>query len=333
MQRMREGMLEPLGVSPAEEKIYLYLLSRPRSTQGEIIEGTGLATTKARSAIALLESKAIISRGGGSTARFLPSPPGVTLEGLVYRRHREIEEAKAEAEGVMGRLHATATHSAADLVEVITGQDAVRQRTLQMLLGAEHEVLELSRPPYLMSTEEVEHANLRKGIRYRYIYAQSALDAPGKLDEILAAIAAGEEAKVLPDVPLKLSIVDRKIARMFLSSDEPDVETGVLTVRASPIIEALVVLFESLWERAVPLSDASMSPPALAGNDDSPADADRKLLALLAAGLTDEAIARHLGITTRSLRRRMRKLMDQLDARSRFQAGLQAAWRGWAPGP
>ncbi|MGH2756039.1 MAG: TrmB family transcriptional regulator [Actinomycetota bacterium] len=329
--RIQEGMLEPLGVSAVEEKVYLFLLTRSRASSAEIVEGTGLTAAKVRSAVALLESKALISRGDGRSPRFLPSPPSVTLQGLVYRRLEEIEEAKAEAEAVMATLYATSVRSAADFVEVITGEDAVRQRTLQMLLSAESEVFELSRPPYPMSTEEVERANLAKGIRYRYIYSNSSLAFPGKLEEVLIDIEAGEQARVLPDIPLKLSIVDRKVARMFLSTDEPDIETGILTVSASSIVDALVELFESLWARAVPLSDASISPPAHAENDDTPADADRNLLTLLAAGLTDEAVARHLGITTRSLRRRMRKLMDQLDARSRFQAGLQAAWRGWAP--
>jgi sugar-specific transcriptional regulator TrmB/DNA-binding CsgD family transcriptional regulator len=329
--RAHEGMLEPLGVSPAEERVYLFLLAHPRASYPEIVEGTGLAAARVRTAVALLESKAVVSRSIGRSPRFVPSPPSVTLQGLVYRRLGEIEEAKAEAEDVMAKLYAATIRSAADLVEVVTGEDAVRQRTFQMLLGAEHEVLELSRPPYPMSTEEVERSNLAKGIRYRYIYASATLEVPGRLDDILIDIAAGEQARVLPEVPLKLSIVDRRIARMFLSTDEPDVETGILTVRASPIVDALVVLFESLWERAVPLSPTTGDESAVA-DDDGPSPADRELLTLLAAGLTDEVIARHLQITTRSLRRRTVRLMALLHARSRFQAGVQAAARGWIQG-
>lgn len=329
--RIQEGMLEPLGISGSEEKIYLFLLAHPHASQREIVEGTGLSRAQARAAIALLESKAVITRDVGRSPRFVPSPPAVTLQGLAYRRVGEIEQAKAEAEAIMGALYVSAPRSAADLVEVITGEDAVRQTTLQMLLAAEHEVLGLSRSPYPMSTEDVERASLAKGVRYRYIYSMSTLEIPGKLDEILTDIAAGEEARVLPEVPLKLSIIDRKVARMFLSTDDPDIETGILTVRASPIIDALVVLFESLWKDAVPLSSTVVGNASMPTHSESPSEADRKLLALLAAGLKDEAIARHMHITTRSLRRRMTKLMDALNARSRFQAGVQAGARGWIP--
>ncbi|MGD0557044.1 MAG: hypothetical protein ABSA93_18950 [Streptosporangiaceae bacterium] len=46
-------------------------------------------------------------------------------------------------------------------------------------------------------------------------------------------------------------------------------------------------------------------------------------------GLTDAAIARHLGAHLRTVQRRVRGLLDRLGAATRFQAGLQAVRRGW----
>jgi len=56
---------------------------------------------------------------------------------------------------------------------------------------------------------------------------------------------------------------------------------------------------------------------------------DRDALVLLAAGATDEAMAQQLGVSTRTLRRRLRVLFDELGASNRFHAGVQAARRGW----
>ncbi|GAA0240446.1 hypothetical protein GCM10010492_44480 [Saccharothrix mutabilis subsp. mutabilis] len=50
--------------------------------------------------------------------------------------------------------------------------------------------------------------------------------------------------------------------------------------------------------------------------------------ALLAAGLKDAAIMRSLGMTQRTMTRRMAALPAELDATTRFQAGLNAARRG-----
>lgn len=55
----------------------------------------------------------------------------------------------------------------------------------------------------------------------------------------------------------------------------------------------------------------------------------RVLLVLLAAGLTDAAIARAQGWSERTTQRRVQQLLSNLGAVTRFQAGLIAARRGW----
>jgi ATP/maltotriose-dependent transcriptional regulator MalT len=64
--------------------------------------------------------------------------------------------------------------------------------------------------------------------------------------------------------------------------------------------------------------------PALELTDD-----DRRVLALLAGGCTDETAARQVGVSVRHLRRRVARLMNHLQVTSRFSAGVAAAHRGW----
>lgn len=64
-------------------------------------------------------------------------------------------------------------------------------------------------------------------------------------------------------------------------------------------------------------------------SEGSPSEYQIALAQLLAQGLTDEAIARRLGISDRSVRRRVAEIVDILGARSRFQAGVNAAEAGW----
>lgn len=60
-----------------------------------------------------------------------------------------------------------------------------------------------------------------------------------------------------------------------------------------------------------------------------PTEDELALLRLLARGLTDEVVAQKLGLTGRTLRRRLRSAMDKLDASSRFEAGYKLARSGW----
>jgi DNA-binding NarL/FixJ family response regulator len=56
---------------------------------------------------------------------------------------------------------------------------------------------------------------------------------------------------------------------------------------------------------------------------------DRKIITLMAAGVTDDAIARRLRLSRRTVSRRIATLLDRLGATTRFQAGVQAAHRDW----
>ena len=86
------------------------------------------------------------------------------------------------------------------------------------------------------------------------------------------------------------------------------------------------VLFETLWRLSVPLHRPE---PELGSRPDQPVLRDRQVLLMLAGGATDETIARQLGVSSRTVERRVRALLDRLGAETRFQAGAQAARRGW----
>ena len=126
---------------------------------------------------------------------------------------------------------------------------------------------------------------------------------------------------------MKLFIVDGQQALLALEKDGDTVRSAMV-IHPSSLLDALRRLFDGLWQRAVPISQPGSrvdGAPAL----EAPTDHDAVLLTLLATGLTDEAIARQLDVSQRTVQRYIRGLMDRLGADTRFQAGLQAARRGW----
>ncbi len=73
------------------------------------------------------------------------------------------------------------------------------------------------------------------------------------------------------------------------------------------------------------LAASSTQEPSISG----PTPDELALLRLMAAGFTDEIVAQKLGLTGRTLRRRLRSAMDKLGASSRFEAGFKLARSGW----
>jgi DNA-binding NarL/FixJ family response regulator len=73
-----------------------------------------------------------------------------------------------------------------------------------------------------------------------------------------------------------------------------------------------------------------MAVPGLGSEPGEEELSDRALLVdQLASGAKDEQIARALGLSLRTVRRRVAQLLDELGAGSRFQAGVEAVRRGW----
>jgi hypothetical protein len=212
-----------------------------------------------------------------------------------------------------------------DLVEVVTGRAAITEAWLHLRSAAREQVLVFDRAPYVHSDPEddaVEIEQLSRGVQWRGLYECGMFRDPEALGRIGALAAAGEQAGMLPLLPFKLAIVDLRWALLPMYAGAE--LASALIVRPSSLLDALVATFESHWRRGMPLPA-----PGQSVDEQFPERFDRELLTLLAAGLTDESIARQLGVSIRTVQRRVRALMDVVDARTRFQAGLQVAHAGW----
>jgi DNA-binding CsgD family transcriptional regulator len=137
-------------------------------------------------------------------------------------------------------------------------------------------------------------------------------------DMLAGRAAAGEHIRVLPEVPTRLLVIGDTHVVFPEPLGYADIPLAV--VRQGGVVDAMTQWFELLWERA-----ATPAVVARGGRRDQ----RRFLLQQLAAGDHDEQIARRLGLSLRTVRRRVADLMTQLGADSRFQAGVEAARRGW----
>jgi DNA-binding CsgD family transcriptional regulator len=158
-------------------------------------------------------------------------------------------------------------------------------------------------------------------VRCRSIYEASAMDDPVARRIIRTCVQAGEQARLLPRVPMKLKVADRTTAMLPLTATGT---AGALVVRAPVIIAALREYFEMLWGRATPLNASHPIPGA-----DRLTPARQKVLELMAEGLHDDAIARRAGLSTTTVRRHITAIMHRLDVTSRFAARAAAQRRGW----
>jgi hypothetical protein len=322
--------LRALGVGPDEELAYRALLVSPGSSVAELQERLGFGHHRLRRAMTELERKAMITRRAGVPARYQPAPPDIVVEALISAREDELNQARLAGHELMMLLRKPAEQlHVTDLIEILTSRDAAAERWLQ-LQRATHERLEvLVRPPWgqqrIEDDEAMQQSLHERGVVVAGIYDESALRHPGLLDHIRRMTKLGEDARVVNHVPLKLALFDRRSALVPLTQPGPtsQVDAG-LVVHESALLDALIALFDLYWQRSVEINLEDQPP----GSNQPVADSTA-VLTLLAGGLKDAAIARTLGVSTTTVRRRIAACLDELGAATRFQAGLSLGRQGW----
>jgi sugar-specific transcriptional regulator TrmB len=309
-------MLDVLGISPEDERIYRSLLRQPGISVAELGRAVGRRPESVQLALDRLEGSGLVTRVGGSGG-VVPTRPDVAVDVLVARKQQELARVQAEARTLLAEVPSERASDPAEHLEIVRGREAVAHRFSLLEQTTQEELLVLDRPPYAQDAavpNASELEMLERGVRCRGIYAPEAIEHPGSLEVLRQTVDAGEEARVHSALPLKLAISDRSAALLPLSGEQST--DSALVIHASTLLDALIALFELLWKSAVPLP----------GESEGGYDVD--LHALMPAGLKDESIARQLAISPRTLSRRAYQLMADLDARTRFQCGILATRLG-----
>lgn len=322
------GALSVLGLSDDEQLVYESLAARGSGSLQQISSWTGLSSRVTRPALDGLQLRGLIDVLVGAERRWTPTPPEPALDALVRGQELELAKVRAHAQAIAERLrHVTIGRRPDELVSIAEGAAAVGAHYEQLQRIATKEVLIFDRPPYPhtegIAPNSVQAERIRAGVSYRTVYDTVILNDPAILARVQVDLATGEQARTLTGVPLKLAIGDRSLALVPLAqgSDSAEVQ-ATLVIRPSVLLDSLAGLFEALWQRAIPL---------LIGATNTTADTDDlvEVVRLLATGMTDARIARHLNTSERTVARKVAAAMDHLGATTRFQAGMLAQQRGW----
>jgi DNA-binding NarL/FixJ family response regulator len=155
-----------------------------------------------------------------------------------------------------------------------------------------------------------------RGVRCRAIYRLSVLQTPKHAHYLRELSATGVDVRLIEHAPYDLLLLDRQVACMPAApgTDSP----ATLLIRGSALMNAQVALYEDTWLRAVPYRQALAESERI----DLTAQ-ERVVVRLMSGGLSDDQIARKIGVHRRTVQRTVTRLMTRLDASSRFEAGLK----------
>jgi DNA-binding CsgD family transcriptional regulator len=311
------GALAVLGFTPAEQAAYELLVGRSPAHLRELAP-LWTRSEDLQRILSTLEERGMVSTASepsGEGVRYAAIAPAVALRSLLLDNMERLEATRRHVLVLEAAYHARPVeHLESTPVEVVTGERAVRQRLIQLHRWARHQVRRLDRYPYL---DTGVSGRTDRDLVQRTVYDRSSLDHAGALVAVERRIRGGEQARILPQLAVTLHVADDRLAVLPLT------ELTALVVHPSALLDALITLFEGLWQRAVPLR----SPIDLSARSEHTTADTQRLVTLLLSGVTDAAIARQLGLSHRTVQRRVAALMAEMGTHTRFQAGVQAALR------
>lgn len=320
-------MREQLGLSQVEEQVYLALLKRGGADTAELAQVLVPSVVGGlEAALEVLHQRGLVERAAADPPRWLPVDPAVALADHIAGKEQELQRTRQMVEELAEQYVQAAAPLRArpqDLMEIVVGARNVMERLRGEHRGAKREVRSMERPPYVQVNTEpnpIEMELLAQGVAHRVIYEENAVDLPGRWNDLIGGIEAGEQARVAPRLPVKVLLIDDRLALLPARAGGLFTD-ALLVVYPGALLELLSNVFEIAWEQAIALR-------LTAGAVKSEHADEQLVLSMLASGLTDDAMARHLGVSVRTVQRRVREISARLGAKTRFQAGLQAGRHG-----
>jgi sugar-specific transcriptional regulator TrmB len=245
------------------------------------------------------------------------------LEQGIHQRLRAVADIRGQLRTFSGTFnYAHRARRCQDTVQIVDDIDQIRMMLDDASRRCQSEVLTMQ-PGGGRAADQLRDAlprdreMLQRGVDMKIIYQHSArTDVPTR-DYVREVSALGAQVRTSNEIFDRMIIFDRRIAFV------PNHGSAAAAVVHEPTMVGVLHRFhQHVW------LSASVLDPRDAAYGDTLDEVRATILELLASGLTDEVIARRIGLSARTCRRHIARLMSDLKADSRFQAGVAAALGG-----
>lgn len=329
-----------MDLGETARRAYAHLLAEGAATLESVGAALGLSARQLQEAVDELLDHRLATRepepdrepeparaGTSGTLRAVsPSTAAAELigpeEGRLRRRLDALARARARLEALRPLYEqANLRRRAPDAVEVVGPRDRVDLLVAHAAAHCAQEVLAVRpggvRLPRPLAEDEPARdlELLERGVRLRVLYQHTARHSRDAQRYAGAVGGAGGEVRTLDGLSGGLLVFDRSVA--FLPV--PDDPESAVVVREPSVVAYMATVFCHMWQGAEPFAPGYTEVTETGLRD--------AIVRLLASGAKDEVIARRLGMSLRTCRRRVSELMDELGASSRFQAGYLLAHR------
>ena len=303
-----------LGIGAEGEDLYRHVLRTPGLTLAAHVARLGWTDYEAEHALEQLRARRLVRTT--EAGELHADHPRASLERVLNAEEARLATRRQD----LARVRDAIDQFAADHRMGQAGSDAkqpARERVDAASVVTVHEQLAAStvgaiRVAHTSAAESPEaypvvRQLLDGGREQRGLYIPELIETSTVMGEWATA---GEQQRVAASLPSSFACFGDDVALGTTEWGKADGDWVVL--RDPMVVSAFVELFDRLWATATPLAEGEVH------------DATA-LVDLMRQGLKDEAIARVMGVSLRTVRRRIAGLMEEHGVETRFQLAMSLA--------
>ncbi len=250
-----------------------------------------------------------------------PVPPSAALAHLLQPVSREIDERLRLATSLSQALLPLTAGTNDDpnlAITVLEGIETIQASIKEATETSTDEILTAqpgsNRPSSTLRASLANaHTAIRRGAKIRHIYQHPARYSSSVRSYLSQIPVQHLQVRTTELTVERLIIIDGTVAYIPASADS----NTALRIGHPALVAYLIQVYEVLWAQAVPLAENHHT----AAPDVPVTAVQRSIARLLTEGHVDDVIARKMGISVRTCRAHIAKLMQTLGATSRTHLG------------
>jgi sugar-specific transcriptional regulator TrmB len=255
-----EQRLVDLGLTSYEARAYLALVRRDSSSPSDVARLSRIPRQRIYDVLKTLVQKGLATHRPGPPTKYAAVAPEFAIERLTLARREELDRIERSSRELIDLLspafvEGQKERDPLDYIEVLRDRAAINERFGELQDGIQKEILVFTKPPYAVQpAENIGGLELlERHIEARSVYERSIYEDAEQAEAVRSFVAAGENARVVDRLPLKLVLIDERVALFTL--EDPVARSDGLTIMIveHPALAGLLKLaFEAVWALGQP---------------------------------------------------------------------------------
>jgi len=250
-----------MGLTSYEARVYSAVTHHSNASAAELATTAAIPRPKVYQVLAQLAEKGFIIETLGKKKQFQAVDPAIAFAHL----EKDLDASYQEQKQLFSNLpqvfqsilaeHAPAQHPLY-FIQVLKQNEAATRKVQCITSEAEEEILFFTRSPYLKPVESNQEGlnPLERGISVRSIYVAEEIFQANQLTGVKAFAAAGEQIRIVEQLPIKMAVVDSRIVLLMLvDSYAASTSFTTMVIEHPDLAKTFKIIFEFFWHQGITL--------------------------------------------------------------------------------